>query len=199
MSTRGFVGFIHNGEIKGWYNHYDSFPGGLGYDVLKTVYCKYSWETIKDFLINRTTFDDKKHHCEVLTCDWEKDHVTLQQSKDFYKNGLFCEYAYIFDLDSPKKKLRLFKGFGKKPDKSRPDWYHQSSQFLNGEKYYVNQKGIITGELPLIIADATMTLKYKYNKELRQALTLPKKELPILIGSNETVSVIIEYRLKKGK
>lgn len=34
MSTRGFVSFVADGQTKTAYNHYDSYPSGLGADVL---------------------------------------------------------------------------------------------------------------------------------------------------------------------
>lgn len=34
MGTRGFVGFAVGGELKIAYNHWDSYPSGLGLDVL---------------------------------------------------------------------------------------------------------------------------------------------------------------------
>jgi hypothetical protein len=34
MGTRGFVGFVIDGTEKIAYNHFDSYPGGLGLDVL---------------------------------------------------------------------------------------------------------------------------------------------------------------------
>lgn len=34
MGTRGAVGFLVNGEKKLTYNHFDSYPGGLGIDTL---------------------------------------------------------------------------------------------------------------------------------------------------------------------
>lgn len=34
MGTRGFIGFVVNGTEKIAYNHSDSYPGGLGLDVL---------------------------------------------------------------------------------------------------------------------------------------------------------------------
>lgn len=34
MSTRGFLGFVIDGQEKIAYNHFDSYPGGLGVDVL---------------------------------------------------------------------------------------------------------------------------------------------------------------------
>ncbi len=35
MGTRGFVGFVVDGTEKIAYNHWDSYPSGLGVDVLK--------------------------------------------------------------------------------------------------------------------------------------------------------------------
>ena len=37
MSTRGFVGYKMNKKIRGWYNHYDSYPTGLGSLVLPVL------------------------------------------------------------------------------------------------------------------------------------------------------------------
>lgn len=34
MSTRGFFGFVVNGDLKVTYNHFDSYPSGLGAAVL---------------------------------------------------------------------------------------------------------------------------------------------------------------------
>jgi hypothetical protein len=34
MGTRGFLGFVVDGQEKIAYNHFDSYPGGLGTDVL---------------------------------------------------------------------------------------------------------------------------------------------------------------------
>lgn len=35
MGTRGFVGFLIDGDIKAAYNHWDSYPSGIGLDVLE--------------------------------------------------------------------------------------------------------------------------------------------------------------------
>lgn len=35
MSTRGLWGFVVDGEVKVTYNHYDSYPSGLGDDLLR--------------------------------------------------------------------------------------------------------------------------------------------------------------------
>lgn len=37
MGTRGIIGVVSNGAVKIAYNHYDSYPDGVGFDVLKAV------------------------------------------------------------------------------------------------------------------------------------------------------------------
>lgn len=37
MGTRGLWGFVIDGETKVTYNHYDSYPGGLGTDLVKAL------------------------------------------------------------------------------------------------------------------------------------------------------------------
>ena len=44
--------------------------------------------------------------------------VSLQ---DFIKDSLFCEYGYIINMDT--KKLEMYEGFQKKPDKRKSNRY----------------------------------------------------------------------------
>ena len=37
MSTRGYLGLKKNGELKGMYNHFDSYPSGLGVSIIDTI------------------------------------------------------------------------------------------------------------------------------------------------------------------
>ena len=37
MSTRGYLGLKKNGELKGMYNHFDSYPSGLGVYIVDTL------------------------------------------------------------------------------------------------------------------------------------------------------------------
>jgi hypothetical protein len=37
MGTRGLLGFIIKGVRKGTYNHYDSYPIGLGLNIMKWI------------------------------------------------------------------------------------------------------------------------------------------------------------------
>ena len=184
MSTRGFVGYKLNGKIKGWYNHSDSYPDGLGLTLLEQVYCKYSWDEIKAFFKRLKLVKQHKGggdsiyeaHKSVYDENWRTASVTLQDGSEFIKDGLFCEYGYVFDLDSLVKKLLLFEGFGKGPSKGYEDYFFQSKAYkvqkLDGkveevpaEKHYEVYKGMIRGELTLEAAQAKMARVYKKDEE----------------------------------
>lgn len=103
MSTRGSFGFIKDNEVELFYNNYDSYPVGLGKSIL-------------DFIVKSN-----------LECKWniyqESGNYLFEElysyfdepSKDynFIKNSLFCEYAYIINLDNMT--LEFYNGFQKKP------------------------------------------------------------------------------------
>jgi hypothetical protein len=52
MGTRGLLGFIIKGKKNGTYNHYDSYPTGLGNNIIK-------W-------LNTLSEEDKKKMAEQL-------------------------------------------------------------------------------------------------------------------------------------
>ena len=37
MGTHGLLAFVVNGRTKGVYNHYDSYPTGLGHEIIKFI------------------------------------------------------------------------------------------------------------------------------------------------------------------
>jgi hypothetical protein len=137
MSTRGFVGFKYKNKIKGWYNHYDSYPnGGLGDDIIKKIK-KHSRDELFKFFFNKIKFSKNEknydNHKSIMDEEWNAEKkYCLEDGKEFYKDGLFCEFAYIFDFDN--NKLGLYKGFGNRPTKGFEDWYYG-----NDNKYYVNR------------------------------------------------------------
>lgn len=176
MSTRGFIGFKKDGVVKGWYNHSDSYPDCLGYAILEEAFCKYDLDTLKEFFTKRLKLVKRnggggdpvyEAHKSVLSLDWRTDSVELLDDSEFIKDGLYCEYAYVFNLDKPVKELLLFKGFGKGPSRGYEDWYYQTEpstrRGLDGEvqespaeKLYQNYKGSLSGELILEKAKAKM-------------------------------------------
>ena len=146
MSTRGAVGFHVHGIDKITYNHSDSYPSGLGQDVLDflTKYLRKGTvsglrkkaakiEIIDDSV--RATPEQQIKYREyadtgVSTGDLAEWYVLLRNlqgdlkgyldagvivdGSDFLKDSLFCEWAYIINLDD--ETLEVYRGFNKKPN-----------------------------------------------------------------------------------
>lgn len=109
MSTRGAVGIRYKGEDKIGYNHCDSYPTGLGRDILKYL-------TGKDFkdLVNDFSKIDITGSADGWNDGLCKFNYNIKDYKDFLKDSLFCEYAYIINLDSGM--LEFYTGFNKDPN-----------------------------------------------------------------------------------
>jgi len=148
MGTRGSVGFIQQEKPALSYNHFDSYPDGLGSDVLGFIFkinLENGWElfkeraaklkNIEEKLITDTLIMEKYEkysnlgvseqklsdpYClfrEIQGYEWmnevykgELEHYPL--NNDFIKSSLFCEYAYIINLDTMK--LEFYDGYQKK-------------------------------------------------------------------------------------
>lgn len=143
MGTRGCYGFRKNGIDKLTYNHYDSYPDYLGkimvtfcketsLDEMNEIYdrlilvntggkptaeqieeCKQYYDgnvsnqTVEDwYCLLRKTQGDLNVYKTGLKY--------MIDDHDFIKDSLFCEYAYIINLDT--KKLEFWVGFQKTPD-----------------------------------------------------------------------------------
>jgi hypothetical protein len=198
MSTRGFVGYRYKGQVHGWYNHSDSYCGWLGRQVVDHLY-KLSQEQLKDFFLKRLTlvYDEEAYagHKNLWDgeFDFSKDSVILKDAGEFYKDGLFCEYSYIFDLDSKQKRLLLFTGFGKKPAKGYEDWFYRADFYradYNDKTYYVRYRGSLTGDTHPAIAYAKMAMKIdgmskEKQKVIRKVLTCPCDEIPRYLAEEE--------------
>lgn len=146
MSTRGLFGFRKNGIDKAMYNHYDSYPDGLGRDVIDWLQ-NVSTEKLNEIFdkIVLVDADEKPNEAEKAELDeyWLYDYcdecqdwysllhklqgnpplieeiadtygkVYMCDDISFIKNSLFCEYAYIVNLDEGV--LEIWKGFQTKP------------------------------------------------------------------------------------
>jgi len=83
MGTRGFLGIRNNKKlITGKYTPFDSYYDSLGKEVIN-----YYFDGEGDGILELT--------------DGEKD-------KGFLQNGLFCEYAYIYNEDNDT--LEIYRG-----------------------------------------------------------------------------------------
>lgn len=143
MGTRGCYGFRKNGIDKLTYNHFDSYPDCLGYDVVQ--FCKETsieeMNKIFDRIIlveedSKPTVEQiaecmKYYNGDVSTRTPEDWYCLLREAQgdlnvyknglkymidnhDFIKDSLFCEYAYIINLDT--NDLEFWVGFQHEPD-----------------------------------------------------------------------------------
>lgn len=146
MSTRGSYGFYKDGVSKLTYNHFDSYPSGLGQNVLNFIKCTddKSLENICDS-IQLVEDDNYPSAAELLTLKklgygteyrdealkwfeiigphtgdlsaYSNGLIFMLNHNDFIKNSLFCEWAYIINLDS--QELEIYEGFQKEPNNNR--------------------------------------------------------------------------------
>lgn len=109
MSTRGYVGVRKNEEDKGGYNHFDSYPSSLGADVIMFL-TKTNIEELKQIFIS---LSNEENTNKEDIWDWY-GHCINRNAKnytEFLKDSLFCEWAYIINLDT--NCLEIYRGFNK--------------------------------------------------------------------------------------
>jgi len=138
MSTRGYIGIKKKGQLKGMYNHWDSYPSGLGKNLVETINKIKVDDRLK---VLNDTFDyielvdesGKPNEEQIAKCikakvcdldvsnrsyeDWyclvreaqgnlqiyiDKTIPYMLNGNDFINDSLFCEWAYIINLDTNK-------------------------------------------------------------------------------------------------
>ena len=109
MGTRGAVGIRMNGEDKVGYNHFDSYPEGLGNEIV--TWLKNTNKEELKYLFNGIDFESDS---DVFDWGEHKMNHNFEEYSGFLGNSLFCEYAYIINLDDDV--LEFYEGFNKNPD-----------------------------------------------------------------------------------
>lgn len=127
MSTRGAFGFTKNGVNKITYNHFDSYPTGLGLDIIafimrnnyeeiskifdKITMVKHNdiptvdqLKTLEEYFGSRIDISKVKDMEDIIgsnqyITDFQKGFPYMIDDEKFMGNSLFCEYAYIINLD----------------------------------------------------------------------------------------------------
>lgn len=150
MSTRGAYGFRSGGKDYVSYNHSDSYPEGLGEDILKQAkqLLKGGINELKKSVAGMRLIDKKKKPTKAdiknlkpytelnvggqKTSDWYCltrrlqgdliNHVIsgyMLDGSNFLFDSLFCEWAYIINLDD--NIFEVYKGFVKDKGVGRYD------------------------------------------------------------------------------
>ena len=168
MGTRGLWGFRYQKKDKLTYNHYDSYPTGLG-EIIRKFVEEHSVAELKKIAtkIELVDKDTKPTKTQIQNCakwtdltvsnqsteDWycllreaqgspesyASDLKYMIDSKEFIKDSLFCEYAYIINLDT--EKVEFYIGFQNTPQKNRYKTTTAEIKKMNkenpvGEPYY---------------------------------------------------------------
>ena len=146
MSTRGIWGLRKDNQDKITYQHFDSYPAGLG-NIIKKFIMKHDIEELKIIfdkiiLVKKDSVPSNKQIKECskffnsdvskhTTEDWYallrdsqgnpevyvKDLKYMIDNRDFIKDSLFCEWGYIINLDT--KCLEIYEGGKETPQKNR--------------------------------------------------------------------------------
>lgn len=203
MGTRGSAGIIIKDEVKLAYNHFDSYPSGLGVDILMVIseinkengweQFKKNAEALKSIDVDEITDTEmiqkyKKYsntkvgsqklsepYClfrNIQGADWiyevyrgNLNDYTLDNN--FIRDSLFCEYAYVINLDTMK--LEFYCGFQHKPQfgnrfgTSSVDGYYPSRLVGIFSLYEINNNTEILKKLEFISnseQDDPSVLKY---------------------------------------
>lgn len=142
MGTRGFTGLVVDGEEKIGYQQYDSYPSGVGVDVLRDLR-----ELVKDMdslraqaralkVVNKDvapTVDEIEKLRPYLSLDVGQQNAAdwycllretqgqlaaileagyIEDNHTFPLDSLFCEYGYLVDLD--REVFQVYEGFQNK-------------------------------------------------------------------------------------
>jgi hypothetical protein len=110
MGTRGAYGFRVGGKDTIFYNGHDSYPQGLGQEVVDWVKANLDNFNVLREIAKQFNPSDEEYEPE---CGAKGLHLTIllktgAAHNDFLKNSLFCEYAYIVNFDT--NNLELYRG-----------------------------------------------------------------------------------------
>lgn len=160
MGTRGCYGFRKNGVDKLTYNHWDSYPDYLG-QIMVEFCKETSIKEMNDIFDRIILVEESSRptKAQIVECiEYYNGSVSEQKVEDWYcllrdaqgnpnvyKNGLrymidssgfiqdslFCEYAYIINLDT--NCLEFWVGFQKEPCENNR---YGTETHDNMDKYY---------------------------------------------------------------
>lgn len=135
MGTRGLSGFVIDGEVKAQYQQFDSYPSGVGTDVVAAIQSgKITPDAVRSIVLVDGDSKPTKAQAErlaqfantnVSTGSLDEWYVLLREtqgdllamieaghmidSSEFAADSLFCEWGYLVNLDT--ETLEVYRGF----------------------------------------------------------------------------------------
>lgn len=178
MGTRGAYGYRIYGRDKVTYNHFDSYPDALGRGIMAYISAMPISE-IKEVASRIELVDRDSHptpllieryrkyadlqvsghkyedwYCLLRNCqgDLLPYHYELSHMPDYHDfllDSLFCEWAYIINLDT--ERLETYRGFNKDPE-SPGRYARKSVEDSDGYKgvALINETPLATIKRPII-------------------------------------------------
>jgi len=153
MGTRGLTMVIESAETKvAQYGQWDHYPSGQGVTILdfltkcdlekfKKKAKALRWLTDKE--VEKVNADpnwvENYPHLSrdagggILEMVYKKKLLGLTNSEEFAADGLFCEWAYVIDLD--KRTLEVYEGFQKMPVKQGERFAKYNKKTKKGDYY----------------------------------------------------------------
>lgn len=192
MSTRGLYGVVIDGEVKASYNHYDSYPEGLGLQILKEINAgtltadRARTMQVVDEGSEPTNeqinimVDAGLHNPSVSTGQVAEWYSLMRESQgklsvnldvgfmidslDFAADSLFCEWGYLVNFDT--NRLEVYEGF----NGHTPVGRFQDMKRQGNSKY---QPITLVAEIPFTVDNGVATLtesQMTYGREVLEKL-----------------------------
>jgi len=154
MGTRNLTCVYIDGQYKvAQYGQWDGYPSGQGINLLN-ILKGLNLEKLREaarkcrFLtkdeINELADDEKwlekypqlsrDHGANIVKLVYENNGLTLHNQIKFAADSLFCEWAYVVDLD--KNLLEVYKGFNKEPSITAEDRFFFLNEEYDDNGYY---------------------------------------------------------------
>lgn len=159
MGTRNFIGVRKSGQLRvAQYNQWDGYPSGQGAGILTFLRehglrgleknlprCKFLTaqeltQAQNDIDAGRKTLsgdfplfsrDHGSNILEMIALAEGDEPLLLRDSSEFPADSLFCEYAYVLDLDT--EELEFFEGFNKVPLTAEEPFYELDQKRIHNQ------------------------------------------------------------------